>query len=271
MPPVIFSPRCLEYEFPGHPESPERVRRIYDVLSESGFSFIRPEPAEREDVILAHTEEHFRRVVEGKYIDFDTPVLKPEYPLLSVGSAIKASQVMGFALTRPPGHHAGRNFLGGFCYFNNIAVAVMKMKRRVAVLDIDLHHGQGTQDILFGNPAVLYVSLHQTGIYPGTGLTSEGNCLNYPLPPRTGERVYLKILAKALKEIERFGPEVIAVSLGFDTYRRDALGNMNLRVDSYRKIGEMIAGLNVQTFFVLEGGYSVDIGELAYNFLVCFE
>jgi len=267
---VVFSPRCLEYEIPGHPENPERVKNIYSVLNKHNLDFLRPEPARKEDILKVHSEEHVKRVLEKDYLDLDTPVIDPYYPLLSAGCAIKAAKILGFALTRPPGHHSGVNSLGGFCYFNNIAIAVECLGKRTAILDIDVHHGQGTEEIFFGRSDILYISLHQRDIYPGTGLVSRKNCINYPLPPGTDESLYLKTLEKALAHIKNFEPEVLGISLGLDTYWKDPLSDFSLRKESYELIGKRIASLDIPAFIVLEGGYSNDIGILTWNFIKSF-
>ncbi|MFQ6112136.1 MAG: histone deacetylase, partial [Nitrospinota bacterium] len=149
------------------------------------------------------------------------------------------------------------------------AIAVRKLSRRTAILDLDLHHGNGTQDIFMGSSDILFVSLHQSPLYPGTGLSSEGNCLNFPLPPGTDEGEYLETLGEALDEVRGFGPEVLAVSLGLDTHWRDPLGSIKLKEESYEKMGEMVAALKLSTFIVLEGGYS-EVGPGCYNFLRAF-
>jgi acetoin utilization deacetylase AcuC-like enzyme len=174
---------------------------------------------------------------------------------------------------RPPGHHATKNNPGGFCYFNNIAIAVKKLLlkgQRVAILDIDCHHGNGTQDIFLGNDNTLFVSLHQVPLYPGTGLSPEKNCLNFPLAQGTDEKVYLSTFETAIKEVNKFKPDAIAVSAGFDTYRNDPLTGLNLEKSTYKKIAKIISSLNLPRFAVLEGGYSDDLPECIYNFLTGF-
>jgi acetoin utilization deacetylase AcuC-like enzyme len=207
------------------------------------------------------------QVKNGEFLDADTPNSKRmfEYALLSAGAAIQAQEIAlhkeyAFSLMRPPGHHASRNSAGGFCYFNNIAVAVSKALdtvERVAIIDIDCHHGNGTQDIFLGNKRVLYVSLHQSPLYPGTGLKSEENCLNLPLSPGTGQEEYLTEFKKAIEEVKKFSPRLIAVSAGFDTYKADPLTNLNLEKETYAKISGLISALKKPTFSVLEGGYNV--------------
>jgi acetoin utilization deacetylase AcuC-like enzyme len=275
---IVFSPECLEYGGGGHPESPERVKRIYEAIKDK-YEFVRPAPCSDKELELVHSKALIEKVrrQDPSVFDSDTPNYQGifNYAKLSVGAAIRAMELAlkrekAFSLMRPPGHHSGRDFLGGFCYFNNIAIAVKKALERVgkaAILDIDCHHGNGTQDIFLGRPGVLYVSIHQSPLYPGTGLRSEGNCINFPIPPHTGEREYLSVLEKAIKQIREFGPEFLGVSAGFDTYRGDPLTQMGLEKESYGRIGEIISGLGLPGFAVLEGGYSREIGECVRNFL----
>ncbi|MBN2330349.1 MAG: histone deacetylase [Candidatus Aenigmarchaeota archaeon] len=264
---VVYSPECLEYAIPGHPESPARVERIHDVLKENGFGFIGAEPAGKRDILLVHTPGHFELVKSKDYSGIETPPIDIKYPLLAAGVTIRAAERLGFALTRPPGHHAGRDSLEGFCYFNNIAIAVRKLGRRTAILDLDTHHGNGTQEIFMGDERVLYVSLHQSPLYPGTGLRSERNCHNFPLYPGTGEGTYLRTLEKALGMVGGFRPELLAVSMGFDTYKGDPLAGQQVTEQGFGKIGRMVGSLGLPAFVALEGGYSENIGELCLSFL----
>lgn len=179
---------------------------------------------------------------------------------------------------RPPGHHAGRNgeALGaptkGFCYFNNIAIAVKYLGKRVLILDIDGHHGNGTEEIFLGDEKVIYVSLHRHPEYPGTGIESRENCFNFPLKADCGEKTYLETLKNAFRKIDFKKIEIIAVSAGFDTYKHD-LASLGLTEKSYKKIGEQIAKFKKPAFFILEGGYisqniGKDINELIGGFEV---
>jgi len=164
---------------------------------------------------------------------------------------------------RPPGHHVGRNgrAMGaptlGFCYFNNIALAVKKLDVTTLILDIDGHHGNGTQEVFQGNPKVTFISLHRHPTYPGTGLFSQGNCLNYPLPFSTGDSLYLKTLVNALNQVELGTIDLIAISAGFDAHQGD-LASLNLTSSCYKEIGRILGALDKPVFGVLEGGY---IGE----------
>ncbi|MCX7716397.1 MAG: histone deacetylase, partial [Endomicrobia bacterium] len=189
-----------------------------------------------------------------------------------------------FALTRPPGHHANKDSLGGFCYFNNIACATnwflniseligdnpsdnQDNNKKVSILDIDVHHGNGTQDIFLGNEKVLFISLHQAYIYPGTGLRSEKNCINFPLPSGTTDVEYLQVLNKALDKIKEYKPNLLGVSCGFDTFKDDPLAGLALTESCYYQIGRKISQLNLPTFCVLEGGYSKKLPYLIEHFL----
>jgi acetoin utilization deacetylase AcuC-like enzyme len=274
---IIFSEKCLGYGA-WHIEGPERVRRAQEILKERGYEFLTPEPAAEKDLLRVHDSDYVWNLKKGFVEDADTPAYENiyEYARLSAGGAILASRVNGFSILRPPGHHAGRNgtalgvYTRGFCYLNNIAIAVKSLDKPTLILDIDGHHGNGTQEIFLGDNKVMYVSLHRSPHYPGTGQVSEKNCLNFPLPADCGDEVYLKTLDEALSkvDIERF--EVVAVSAGFDTHAGD-LASLGLTNKGYREIGKRIAALERPTFFILEGGYSGenignDIDELLKEF-----
>lgn len=279
---IVTSERCAEYSSPGHPESPRRISETIPYLKSKGLNFITPTICDKNVILLTHTEKLLMSVKNGDFYDVDTPVLPNIYfyARLSAGAAILALQLaqenkVAFSLTRPPGHHADKNNVGGFCYFNNIAIAInsylAKHKTEIAILDIDCHHGNGTENIFLGNKNVLFVSLHQMLLYPGTGLNSHDNCINLPFPPGTEEKKYLELLEKALEIIKNFNPKLLAVSVGFDTYRNDPLTQTLLDISTYKKIGKKIAQLGIQRFAVLEGGYSKDLPECIYNFLIGFE
>jgi acetoin utilization deacetylase AcuC-like enzyme len=275
---IFYSPRCLEYSQPGHPESPARVRSTYKYLVEKGYSFIDPKPCTDNDILRAHSRELLDSVKNETFFDFDTPVFHGIFNIatLSAGSAIDAAMhcldkgEKAFSLMRPPGHHATRSSLGGFCYFNNIAIASLRAKERtgkIAIVDFDCHHGNGTEDILHGRKDFLYLSLHQSPLYPGTGLRSSENCINFPLPSQTSPGDYLSILEKGLRKVEEFKPDLLAISAGFDTYKLDPITSLSLEQQTYREIGRMLAGLKKPTFAILEGGYSKDLPECVYEFL----
>lgn len=279
---VIFSSeKCLAYCSPGHPERPERVGETLKHLKKQKYTVQEAMPASEQDLLLAHSKEHIQSVKEGTFYDADTPYFPNIYEiaLLSCGSGLQAMESAGnsipaFSLMRPPGHHAGPlSGISGFCYFNNIAIAVLKALdkfERVAILDIDVHHGNGTQDIVLGNERILFCSLHQVPLYPGTGLNSEKNCINFPLPLFTNEQDYLQVLQNALERIQEFNPELLAVSAGFDTYKKCPLAQLKLEIGTYKKIGGRIACLGMKRFAVLEGGYSNDLPLCIESFLKGF-
>jgi acetoin utilization deacetylase AcuC-like enzyme len=233
---IVFSEKSLGYGA-WHIEGPQRVKNAREILKQKGYDFVEPVPATEEELLKVHDSEYIWNLKKGLVEDSDTPAYDNiyEYARLSAGGAMLAAKINGFSLMRPPGHHAGKSgaALGvhtrGFCYLNNVAVAVKAVGKPTLILDVDGHHGNGTQEIFQGDEQVVYVSLHRDPHYPGTGLRSEGNCLNFPLPADCGEQ-------------------------GFDTYTGD-LASLGLTESSYREIGKRIAALAKPTFFVLEGGY----------------
>ncbi|MGZ2748904.1 histone deacetylase family protein [Burkholderia stagnalis] len=205
---------------------------------------------------------------------------------LTGAEALSSGTRAAFALCRPPGHHAGREYMGGYCYLNNAAIAaqhaIARGAARVAVLDVDFHHGNGTQDIFYDRADVLFVSIHGEPpvSYPyfsgyaderGTG-AGEGFNLNLPLPKGTAWSGYDAALGRAAAAIAAHAPDVLVVSLGVDTFEHDPISHFRLRSHDYLRIGEALARLNLPTLFVMEGGYMVDeIGINAVNVLLGFE
>lgn len=264
---IIFSEKCFEYNWPGHIERPERMSIGLGILQEN-YDFIEPTPSSENDLLTVHTNEHVNRVKNATpwcSLDPDTPGPEGIYDhaLMSVGATLLAAEKNAFSYMRPPGHHAGISgpALGaptlGFCYFNNIAIAVKKLGLKTLILDIDGHHGNGTQEIFQGDPKITFVSLHRHPAYPYSGFVSKDNCLNFPLPYSTGNDLYLKTLEKSLKQVEMDNIDLIAVSAGFDTHEGDIV-SLGLTGSSYREIGKIIGRLNKPIFGTLEGGY---IGE----------
>ena len=202
---------------------------------------------------------------------------------LTAVDRVLAGEPLAYALCRPPGHHAGRNLIGGYCFFNNAAIAAQSMldrgAQRVAILDVDFHHGNGTQQIFWDRGDVLYVSLHgdPAGSYPyfsgyaterGSG-PGEGATLNLPLAGGTDGDAYLGALDEALRAIRDFDPDApLIVSLGFDTYHADPICNLSLHTDDYVRIGAAIASLAMPVVAIQEGGYAVEaLGANAVAFL----
>jgi len=193
---------------------------------------------------------------------------------VSAAERVVSGAPLAYGLCRPPGHHAARGMLGGYCYFNNAAIVAEWLlreggKRKVAILDIDYHHGNGTQQIFWERGDVLYLSLHAdpSRAYPyfsgyaselGAG-DGEGLNRNWPLAARTGLDGYAVALAEALRMVVAFNPDApLVISAGFDTFERDPIGDLALRTEDYRAIGRMIAGLGMPTIALQEGGYAVD-------------
>jgi acetoin utilization deacetylase AcuC-like enzyme len=204
---------------------------------------------------------------------------------LSATARVVAGAPLAYGLCRPPGHHAARRMLGGYCYYNNAAIAAEWLRReggfkRVAILDVDYHHGNGTQQLFWERNDVLYVSLHadparaypyfsgyaaERGAGDGDGLT-----LNFPLPARTGLDQYAVALRSGLDAIEAFAPDApLMLSLGFDTFERDPIGDLALRTADYHHLGSMLAAAKIPVVALQEGGYALDaIGANALAFLL---
>jgi acetoin utilization deacetylase AcuC-like enzyme len=280
---IIFSQKCLEYSHSSnldsseriiHLESPERVGMAYGFLKGEGYEFLEPKPATEEDLLRVHSEQWMERIKKRDFIDLDTPAYENiyRYASLSAGGAIMAAKEKGFSLMRPPGHHAGRNgrALGaptlGFCYFNNIAVAVRHLDQPTLILDIDGHHGNGTQEIFSGDRKVTYVSLHVSPQYPNTGFESKDNYINFPLPSNSGDEKYLKTLDDALRRVDLNKIDLVAISAGFDAHQGD-LASLGLTSTCYRGIGERVKALKRPTFAVLEGGYGKNVGRYIHQLI----
>jgi acetoin utilization deacetylase AcuC-like enzyme len=216
---------------------------------------------------------------QAEDFDVDTPYHPgiADYARASVGAALEAMRgaragEMVFSLMRPPGHHATRETSMGFCYLNNIAIAALEALatgvRRVAVYDFDVHHGNGTEDILQHHPGAAFFSIHQHPCYPGTGDGNVGdNCFNFPVPAHLPREEYRKVLARALDGVNRFHPELIAVSAGFDAYVRDPLAQGTLEAEDFFWLGKSLRETGVPLFSLLEGGYSRDLPELIFAYL----
>jgi acetoin utilization deacetylase AcuC-like enzyme len=219
----------------------------------------------------------------------DTPILAETWKAvywsaqcaLSAADSILGGEQSAYAVCRPPGHHAGRDFYGGFCYLNNAAIAALALGNKVAILDIDFHHGNGTQEIFYQNPEVLFCSLHvdPDHEYPyywggvqehGEG-KGEGFNFNWPLPKGIDDLAYLHTLEEALQVIRGFHPRYLVVSAGLDIAAGDPLGGFRITPDGVREIGQRIARLGLPTLIVQEGGYLLDrLGENALALLSAF-
>jgi acetoin utilization deacetylase AcuC-like enzyme len=293
----VYHPDFLRHETgAGHPERPERLQAISDHLRSNGMwdqmNHIEPKCAERAWIELCHPPEYVDliqtkcesgiQLLDGG----DTVVGKDSFRIatLAAGAAMRAVDEVcantqnanrAFSAVRPPGHHAETSKAMGFCLLNNVAIAARYAQRqygieRVAIVDWDVHHGNGTQEIFWSDPSVLYVSLHQYPLWPGSGAAGErgegageGYTLNSPMPPGSGEKEYLaEFRSKILPSLKNFAPELLLISAGFDAHKDDPLANIRLTEQSFAKLTEMVrevaelhcAGRIVS---VLEGGYNL--------------
>ena len=279
---IITDERCAGYSRPGHPERPARITRTLEKLRAQtvlAVTWAAPGPADEAAILRAHSPRMIARLNAPEDFDADTPAHPgiAEYARASVGAALEAMRCARagetvFSLMRPPGHHATRESSMGFCYLNNVAIAVLAAQaaevRRVAVFDFDVHHGNGTEDILLYHEGAAFFSVHQHPCYPGTGAENVGdNCFNFPVPAQLSRAEYRQVLARALGALGRFHPELIAVSAGFDAYARDPLAQGTLEAEDFFWLGESLRGLGVPLFSLLEGGYSRDLPALIFAYL----
>ncbi|PYL00449.1 MAG: histone deacetylase [Verrucomicrobia bacterium] len=280
---IITDSRCTAYSSPGHPEKPSRVSRTVEQLksqSELKFTWAEPLPVGEKIIERAHTKEHIAQVkAPAGGFDGDTPAHPDifEHARRSVGGALQALNLArlgetAFSLMRPPGHHATRDHAMGFCYLSSIAIAALEAlatgTKKIAVFDFDVHHGNGTEAILRDRPQTVFFSIHQHPCYPGTGTSNVGdNCFNYPVAPGTPREQYRKVLARALEELKKANPTLVAVSAGFDAYARDPIAQETLEAEDFYWLGQSIRGLSVPAFSILEGGYSRELPELILAYL----
>ncbi len=290
----VYSDRFLEHALPGHPERPDRLRAIMRALDESGvlarMTRLEFEAAPLEQIVPVHLPRYVKMLRElcergGGRLDADTYANAPSYEiaLLAAGACVTLADAIylrevdnGIALVRPPGHHATSAQGMGFCLLNNVAIAARYLMdtyklQRVMIVDYDVHHGNGTENIFYGDPRVLYVSTHQYPHYPGTGHwrdtgTGEGagTTLNVPLPPGVGDAGYRYALEELITPAaERFSPQFIFISAGFDAHHRDPLAHMQLSLKGYTDLTRSLKRMAVtlcdgKLAIVLEGGYDLD-------------
>ena len=279
---IITDPRCTEYHRPGHPERPQRILTSVEKLkaqTELPIEWLGPLPLREEQILRAHSADFVQTLSESGDFDADTPAYPKiaEHARRSVGSALHALKIcregdVAFSLIRPPGHHAEKKRAMGFCYLNSIAIAALEARatgaKKVAVFDFDVHHGNGTEDILLNQEGCAFYSVHQWPAYPGTGQRNRGdNVFNYPVAPESPAYAYREACHSALEQLQKFGPDIIAVSAGFDAYKGDLLCQQNMDVQDFYWLGKTIRELNIPAFSILEGGYSKALPELILAYL----
>jgi len=300
---AVFYPEGHEAHYEnGHPERPERVEAVRGSLEEPGWwdEFVQLNPVAVDDDILfaVHTASYIETLQaaskRGMHLDADTYTTTASWQLAlnAAGGAIAVAEYVwnaakeggegraarGFALTRPPGHHATANRGMGFCLLNNVALTAEYLLQRqgasrIAIVDLDLHHGNGTQDIFYSRNDVFYLSTHQFPWYPGTGAVEEigvgsgkGFTANFPLPPATGDRGFRSIMETLiLPLLDRYQPQMVLVSFGFDPHWRDPLGYLQLSAVGYRALIRSLAQwtddhCKGKIALFLEGGYDLDAG-----------
>jgi acetoin utilization deacetylase AcuC-like enzyme len=296
---LIYDPAYLDHRTGHHPEHPDRLKAIVSALEADEPMMARaerlaPSRATDEDILRCHSArliDQLRSLCERgiPFIDLDTVISAESYEVarLAAGAAVagvdhvfKGEAANAFAFVRPPGHHATADRSMGFCLFNNAAVGARYAQaryaaERVLVIDWDVHHGNGTQDIFYDDPSVFYFSTHQFPYYPGTGAKGEtgagkgeGTTLNIPLPAHTPAASHREAFREALKIIEkRFPPDLIIISAGFDSRRGDPLGNLMLEDRDFAEMTKEVMGLaerraSGRVVSILEGGYNLDtLGE----------
>jgi acetoin utilization deacetylase AcuC-like enzyme len=302
----LYDERYLLHDTgPNHPESPERLKAIYQGIKQAGLlpnlTLIQAMRADLEWIETVHSKNYIKRfeaACRSGNSTFDSPDNQMcaetfETALLAVGGVLDTvRQVMTgqidnvFCAVRPPGHHAEREFAMGFCYFNNVAIAARYLQaewaiQRVGIVDFDVHHGNGTQHIFEEDPTVFYYSIHQhpTFAFPGTGRVFEtgegegvGTIRNYPVLPGHGDKEYQGLVERDLMPVmEAFSPEVILVSAGFDAHVDDDMSDIQLSTEGFSRIMQRIVALaqhcsNGRLISVLEGGYCIKrLPELAAN------
>jgi acetoin utilization deacetylase AcuC-like enzyme len=290
-----YDPLYLEHHLPGHPENRTRLERVMQTLANDGLlarmTLVAPRPVDLDLLARVHRQPYFAALKDfaergGGHIDADTYVAPRSYDaaLLAAGGAVELVRAVlagrarnGIALVRPPGHHATRARGMGFCLFNNLAVAAMAALMeprvsRVLIVDWDVHHGNGTQDIFYDSPQVLFFSSHQFPYYPGSGDLREvgagagkGYTINVPLPAGVGDHGFACVYGELLTAVaERFRPDLILVSAGYDAHWDDPLAGLRLSLGGYWRLAQTVVALadrlcGGRLVVTLEGGYNLEV------------
>lgn len=277
----------------GHPENAKRLENTLKHLKATGLwdqlRVEKPRAASLEEIGLIHTENYIQTIKHiantgGGQLDSDTIISAASYdaavhavgsPLAAIDFIMKGEEKNAFCLIRPPGHHATPVRGMGFCLFNNVAVAAKYIQsryklERIFIVDWDVHHGNGTQDAFFNDPTILYFSMHRYPFYPGSGRKGEsgrdkgeGFTINVPVPANIPSQKYIELFADVIKQnADQFIPEFIIISAGFDTYKKDPIGGLNLDREDFRRLTEIVIRTaqkycNGRLVSCLEGGYNL--------------
>ena len=293
---LLYGDVYLRHETgPGHPERPERLRAIVRRLEQAGLldrlTRIEPVPVEEQWLRTVHAASYVKRVERSCLADLgfvdslDAPACNESYDvaLAAAGGVLRAVDAVvegkvqnAFCAVRPPGHHARPDQAMGFCLFNNVAIAARYLQQKhklakVLIVDWDVHHGNGTQEVFYDDPTVLYFGVHQYPFYPGTGSTSEkgagrgvGLTINVPLPAGSGDREYITAFHEKLEPAALdFGPDFVLVSAGFDAHERDLLGGMGVTTEGFAELTRIVKGIAERScrgrlVSILEGGYGLE-------------
>ncbi len=294
MPPVFLEhPSSLEHDTGSHPEQPARITAILRALAQRdwlGLEHVRSEPATRTALEAVHTAAHIERIEAvaargGGALDLDTVMSAGSYEaaLHGAGGAVELVRRLrdgqnpyGFSAHRPPGHHATRDQAMGFCLFNNVAVAAQHALdacgyERVLIFDWDVHHGNGTNDIFHSSDQVLFVSVHQSPLYPGTGSSRDagsdagtGFTVNLPVAPGSGDAIFLSLAEHVVVPLARsFEPQLVLISAGYDAHRADPLADCRVTEAGYAAMAQTMhrvaSSMQAPVGAVLEGGYALDV------------
>ncbi len=284
---------------PGHPESPKRYTSIMNALNELRIKLLAPRDAEEKEILLCHTPAYLKivqkevqecassNIIDGRYAlsTGDAQICPDSYKIAlraagavitAVDAVMKGQAAHALCVVRPPGHHACSDKGMGFCLFNNIAIGARYAQlnyriKRVLIVDWDVHHGNGTQEIFYSDPSVFYFSTHQSPLYPGTGSESEtgkdegkGTTMNCPISSgdESRESVIAAFKTKLVPAMKSFKPELVMISSGFDAHAGDPLGNFNLTDEDYRDLTHIVKEIAYKyaqgrIISVLEGGYNL--------------
>ena len=274
---IIYHPIFLEHDTGYHPENANRLKSLGELEKtdfESGEKYLD----------LVHDRNYIAMVRKAssreEALDPDTMTSRKSYEcaIYAVGAAVEAARTQGFAVVRPPGHHAYPHYASGFCLFNNIAIAaqsLIEQGKKVFILDFDGHCGDGTEYFYYSSDQALYLSIHQYPAFPGKGYVHEignengkGYTINIPIPPGSADDIYLESLNTFIPVAHQFKPDVVAVSAGFDAHHADPLLGLNLSVNVFYETGRILRHEFSRIFAVLEGGYNLHyFPQCFYNFL----